>query len=656
MKSCTQRFATVLVLFGFIFGTATLCADDQSSGVRLSPELRERCLSVLRAGLAGDEFWPAMHAAEALTLAGHGDEVVAALVVRLPDETDDQRRCGLVREMVRTGDRRHLDMLFAILANETSNGRIHAAESLYKIGELGDGRLLRAAFAQVTDERLQLMAAAALARGGNQSALELLRKKLASPDVEIRKVAAWALGLLGDQQDIQPLAEMFEQEEIPLARAYAANALACLGDVRGWEALLLNLDSPDVMVRTYSADFAGYGRVEEARDKLIALLDDPGVDVRIRTAQSLIALSLPPTALGLPVAVVPENFAVDVYQATPEHPRYSEGSIAALADGSLLYVTTEFVGGGADHATAAIVGRTSTDGGRTWGPQRVVQENVGAQNVMSATLRRLPKSQNQADIDAALNGSVAAPLGLFYLVKNSSTDLDIYLRISHDQGQTFGEPILITAGDGYHVMNNDRVTLLASGRIVCPVAWCDDVAHGGQFRSQVYLSDDRGQTWRESKTSVEIPQRGAMEPEVLELAGDRLLMIIRTQFGYIATSISEDGGETWGQPSQLSVPAPEAPATIRRIPSTGDLLLVWNNVAPPAGGRGKRTPLTAAISSDEGLTWKHVRNLDTAAGETYAYTSVLFHRDRALLSYYVADDRTGRISSRFRSLPVAWFY
>ena len=42
--------------------------------------------------------------------------------------------------------------------------------------------------------------------------------------------------------------------------------------------------------------------------------------------------------------------------------------------------------------------------------------------------------------------------------------------------------------------------------------------------------------------------------------------------------------------------------------------------------------------------------------ETYAYTSLIFLKDRALLSYYVADEKTGRISSRFRSLPVNWFY
>jgi len=40
----------------------------------------------------------------------------------------------------------------------------------------------------------------------------------------------------------------------------------------------------------------------------------------------------------------------------------------------------------------------------------------------------------------------------------------------------------------------------------------------------------------------------------------------------------------------------------------------------------------------------------------YAYTSLTFVQDRALLSYYVHDEQTGRISSRFRSLPVRWLY
>jgi len=52
-------------------------------------------------------------------------------------------------------------VLFAILGDRNSNGRIHAAESLYKLGESGDGKLLGEAFRQTEVPQLRLMAAAA---------------------------------------------------------------------------------------------------------------------------------------------------------------------------------------------------------------------------------------------------------------------------------------------------------------------------------------------------------------------------------------------------------------------------------------------------------------------------------------------------------------
>jgi sialidase-1 len=210
----------------------------------------------------------------------------------------------------------------------------------------------------------------------------------------------------------------------------------------------------------------------------------------------------------------------------------------------------------------------------------------------------------------------------------------------------------VTGQAGYHVMNNDRVTVLTSGRLICPVAWTDDVFKpgGGHFVSFCYFSDDSGQTWRKSTDQVDQPRRGAMEPEVVELADATLLMIIRTQQGRIATSVSSDGGERWSAPAELPVQSPESPATIRRIPATGDLLLVWNNTyTAGAGHGGKRTPLTTAISTDGGRTWLHQRNLEDRADQGYAYTSVTFHRDRVLLTYYVAAEKSGHISSRFRS-------
>lgn len=611
----------------------------------LDQATRERCLEVLRKGLVSEEFWPAMHAAEALTYAGEGAAVREALAKR--KAADDQQQCGLAREAARAGDRSQVATLLKILANRESNGRIHAAESLYKVAEVGDGKSLREALAPEADARLRIMAAAALARSGHPKALDVLRGYLNGENVDLRKLAAWGLGQLGTKDDVLALAKQLAEEKDELTRANYVNALALLGDADARGKLGENLRSGLVPLRVTAAEWAGYCRATEFREPLVKLLDDETLDVRVRAAQSLLILSQPLGILELPLAARPENFSRELFPATAANPRYSEGSIIGLLDGSLLYATTEFVGGGADHATARIVARMSADHGRTWSDPRVLQENTGKQNVMSVTLRRLTAN--------AFDG----PLGMIYLVKNSPTDLKVVLRISNDEAQSFGPPILVTDAPGYHVMNNDRVTVMASGRMICPIAWTDDVFKkgGGHFVCFCYLSDDGGKTWRRSAEQVDQPQRGAMEPEVVELEGGELLMIIRTQLGKIATSRSTDGGEHWSAPGQFDVNSPESPATIRRIPATGDLLLVWNNTyAVGSNHGGKRRPLTAAVSSDGGQTWKHIRDLETDSAAGYAYTSVLFNRDRVVLSYYVSDEKTGRISSRFRSVPVGWFY
>ena len=291
-----------LVLPLLVFGSQLeLRADDvdRTAVSPLSAELRERCLGVLQRGLRGigdkpESFWPAIHAAEGLTLAGQGAEVVALLNARLPKEADHQRRCGLAREIVRTGRREPLDVLFNTLADEQSNGRIHAAESLYKVGELRDGKLLRSAFEEKADLRLQLMAAAALGRRGDEAALMRLRQMLGSEDREIRKICGWVLGLIGDASDVEPLKKTLAAETDELARAYFVNALACLGDASARMSLGKNLTSNDPAIRTYSAEFAGYSRAIEFRPQLIKMLDDDNVDTRVRAAQALIMLSQPP--------------------------------------------------------------------------------------------------------------------------------------------------------------------------------------------------------------------------------------------------------------------------------------------------------------------------------------------------------------------------
>lgn len=632
-----KQISLVLTLLLFCCIPTLAKADSPAPKIQLSPETEKLCLEVLREAINSDEFWPSMHAAEALTLAGKGNEVRQIVEPKLKTEKDDQHRCGLARELVRAGDRSKAAIMFQILAGKDSHGHVHACESLYKVNELGDGILIREAMTSDNPKKA-MMAAALLCRWGNPEAFKVVRKFLQDEDVSIAATAAWIIARVGDKSDIPALKANLKRTDDPFTRAYFETALAMHGDPEGLSAVKANLSSDNAAVKTYSAIFAGEAGAANLKEKLIKQLNDKNRDARIRAAQALIVLakSEPPQD---------EIVVSDVYEASKEYPRYSEGSILPLNDGSLLYATTQFIGSGSDFATARIIAKKSMDGGRTWGKQRVLQENTGKKNVMSATLRYLAGPMQEK-----------RPIGLFYLKKNTLSDLKAYLKVSDDNGKTFGPPIEITTPPGYHVMNNDRITILSSGRWLAPVASTPDVHKNNHFVCTCFISDDQGKTWKQSKGSVDYVKRGAMEPEVIELKDGNVLMIFRTQSGHIGSSLSSDKGETWSKPVSWGVRAPEAPATLRRIPSTGDLLLIWNdNFEPGAGHSGKRTPLTAAISSDEGKTWKLKKNLETDADYTYSYISLTFYRGRAVMSYYVGDQNR-MISSRFRSLPLAWFY
>ena len=75
----------------------------------------------------------------------------------------------------------------------------------------------------------------------------------------------------------------------------------------------------------------------------------------------------------------------------------------------------------------------------------------------------------------------------------------------------------------------------------------------------------------------------------------------------IYQSISTDGGNTWAQPVAVEgLVTPSSTNTIVTIPATGDVLLIWNDEY--ATDNGNRDPLTFAVSSDNGLTYKNKKN------------------------------------------------
>jgi sialidase-1 len=338
------------------------------------------------------------------------------------------------------------------------------------------------------------------------------------------------------------------------------------------------------------------------------------------------AVVQPVAPLAHPVLKVERHLKL---AASPTNRRNSEGDFIQLKDGHWLFIYTHFTDRASDHAKAFLASRESSDGGKTWSDKdRIIVANEGGFNVMSVSLVRLNADE----------------IGLFYLRKNSLQDCRPVLRRSRDEGQTWSDPQeCITDEMGYYVLHNSRVLRLMGGRLVMPTS-----LHGFDGkrlqpgRVVVYLSDDAGKSWRRSRTVLDRDASGAptnfMEPGVVEVSANRLLMLIRTKLGCQYFSQSNDGGEAWSAPRPSQLLSPEAPASIARIPKTGDLLVVWNDHDnQPESYRVRqppiRTPLAVAISHDGGATWINHKLIESAAGHTFCYTAIAFANDRVLLGY-----------------------
>ena len=135
----------------------------------------------------------------------------------------------------------------------------------------------------------------------------------------------------------------------------------------------------------------------------------------------------------------------------------------------------------------------------------------------------------------------------------------------------------------------------------------------------VCYSDDDGRTWKKNNDgellilldwAASVTSVG--EPSVAEVTPGTLLMMMRTKIGRIYQSWSFDDGETWTAPQPTVLAATTTPAQIRKIPSTGHMLVVWNqeNEEDIKGGFN-RMRLSSAISRDGGGVWEFFQNVQS---------------------------------------------
>jgi len=271
---------------------------------------------------------------------------------------------------------------------------------------------------------------------------------------------------------------------------------------------------------------------------------------------------------------------------------------ARLPDGNLIRFRTPSDGN--------TVSYTSTDGGRSWKKHKV-------------------EGKHHVDIPLVDKDGELHAVALVWrnkAGKRIAIDrfLDVwYTRTTHNRTR-WQAPQMIYKGYCGALMDFKQ---LNNGRLIVPFAyWVGGRPCAPPVGANVvtcYYSDDLGKTWRKSDADLTAPcyanfngnNYGADEPAILELKDGRLWMLMRTQTGFLYESCSEDKGTTWTDARPSRFHCSTSPPMLARL-SDGRIIVLWNNYEMPprhkgAGVYGGRDALHAAISEDEGKTWRGFR-------------------------------------------------
>ena len=321
--------------------------------------------------------------------------------------------------------------------------------------------------------------------------------------------------------------------------------------------------------------------------------------------------------------------------------RSMPGSMAELSDGRLLMTYQQYDAEG--HGLGAIAARTSSDKGKTWSDETclIPRPKPAAKDIYChPSLLRLADGQ----------------LLLSYIYGSGAEVLfgHNYYRRSDDDGKTWGDQLIVDPCPGYNIIHNDKFIQLSTGRLIAPIEHelVPSVdGHAGYVSFTVH-SDDNGYSWHQSENTVKMLPIEAQEPHVVELKDGRLLMLMRTYSGFVAQSFSTDQGRTWSKGEMnraLPLPPNSAALNVKRIPTTGDLLLLRCSGAP-AENRSIRTPFVSVISKDDGATWENERTIMGDPEDDYGYPSLMFTEGLAIISYH---QRDGLHVAR---IGTDWFY
>lgn len=274
-------------------------------------------------------------------------------------------------------------------------------------------------------------------------------------------------------------------------------------------------------------------------------------------------------------------------------PQCHAATIAQLPDDSLLCAW--YAGAYQKAHDVAIYGARLTPDAEEWSPETVFADTPGF-----------------SEGNPVLGVDVENRVWLYHVTMLGARWDTCQIKYSHLNGMGWKPPMYLQREWGW--MTACKPLNLADGTILLPLY----EENGTAF---VLISPDCGRTWETSNFLT--ADCGVIQPSLCPLADGSLLMYLRTlekDNGTIWQSRSQDNGRTWSEPLRTHLPNPSSRVDLTRLQS-GRLILAFNDSS------SARTPLTLALSEDEGKTWALRYDIESETHEEFSYPALIQSRD-----------------------------
>ncbi|HJN46096.1 MAG: neuraminidase (sialidase) [Acidobacteria bacterium] len=264
-----------------------------------------------------------------------------------------------------------------------------------------------------------------------------------------------------------------------------------------------------------------------------------------------------------------------IWEVAP-FPRAHASTIVEAPDGSLI--AAWFGGSGEGQEDVGVWSSRKPEGGEWSSPTQVYKE------------------PEQPAWNPVLFRDASDTIWLFFKVGPSPRSWSGAYMKSTTSGQRWTDPVWLPAGMLGPV--RAKPITLANGDILAGTS----LESYRTWSSWMEISSDGGETWSKHGPilfgDMERDRRGTIQPTLLEIEPGVVRAFFRTnRMGKIAMSLSRDAGKSWSPLRLTDRDHPSAGIDTVRL-DDGRCILIYN----PSTTR--RTPLSLAVSFDDGDTWK----------------------------------------------------